>query len=292
MHVQRVTAHDIAVAIEAGRKGPGPARRRDVPVVEGLIPGFPRALLKLKPTTLSELWGYQLAQHLGVRVPRCAGFWIAEDVRVERPEPEQQMLAGDFGLLVEELSDWVECGGGGQDWDGAPRAAAYDPEMTGRAMALRAFDGGERSIFGIAQGDLYLVDLEGVLIRYDVAFYLYDALGLPRPDAPQAPELTAEEHTHKARASLRRASRYYAECEDRQVAAACQDAKRLDVVEPMMGALRGLRDLAEERRPLLELTGHPRARPLRLSAERALRRRIPRALHHAIVESLLRDLKL
>jgi hypothetical protein len=249
----------------------GGVRRHDLPIVEGLIGGFPRALLKLKNETLSELWGYQLAALMGVRVPRCVPFRLDGRINLAHPEQPLDRLPGDFGLLVEELPDWHDC-------ESEQEAAALDPEVTGRALALRALDGGERSVFGTSDGKLYVVDLEGALPAYHHAFFLYDTLGQPRDDVGHTPGLSSKGHAREAARDFRRVGRLYARYAKLHLESVYNLAFEcgMKVVVSMLAAQQRLRDLAKAG-TLLRLTGHPRAKALRDAAERALRKRLREA---------------
>jgi hypothetical protein len=43
-------------------------------VVTEAVPGMPKSIFKFKPTSVCEVFGYQIAEAIGVRVPQMQGF--------------------------------------------------------------------------------------------------------------------------------------------------------------------------------------------------------------------------
>ncbi len=122
----------------------------ETPVVEGFLPSIERGILKFDLHSVGELFGYQLAAILGVRIPRIAGYWITEPLG--QPFPA---AAGRIGALVEYFPDWRTIA--------LEEAATSDPDVTARALALCAFDRFEWGEFGVSNGRICFVDLERLL---------------------------------------------------------------------------------------------------------------------------------
>src|SRR2546427_2930689 len=85
------------------------------------IGGLARSILKFSPLSVCEVFGYQMATALGVRVTRMQGFWTRAAVNAvgisARP--------GRIGIVVEYLADWRNLG---RDY-----AATLDPPAVARA---------------------------------------------------------------------------------------------------------------------------------------------------------------
>jgi hypothetical protein len=112
------------------------------------VGAFARSILKFSLLSVGEVFGYQMAAALGVRVARMQGFWTREAVDAAGTTAEP----GRIGVLVEHLADWIDL-----DWDDA---ASVDRGAVARALSLCAFDCSEWGSFGQSGGELYFADLE------------------------------------------------------------------------------------------------------------------------------------
>jgi len=110
--------------------------------------GLKRAVIKFNPNSICEIFGYQIASTIGVRIPRTQGFWVNESI----DSGEVYGEPGSVGILVEHLEDYKHFN--------RDEAAKIDPEMVARALALCAFDRHEWGEFGLSGGQVYFVDLE------------------------------------------------------------------------------------------------------------------------------------
>jgi hypothetical protein len=119
------------------------------------VGGFAQSILKFSSLSVGEVFGYQMATALGVRVARMQGFWTREPVNAAGTTAEP----GRIGLLVEHLVDWVDLG-----WD---YAASVDRGAVARALSLCAFDCSEWGSFGQSGGEVYFADLERLTPLFD-----------------------------------------------------------------------------------------------------------------------------
>jgi hypothetical protein len=137
---------------------------------------YSRSILKFSPLSVGEVFGYQIATALGVRVARMQGFWTRRAVNAVAgiyAEP------GRIGVLVEHLADWTDLG-----WD---YAATRDADAVARALSLCAFDCSEWGSFGESGGKVYFGDLE----RLSPLFGIEDLLAASTADRTEMLE-TAE----------------------------------------------------------------------------------------------------
>jgi hypothetical protein len=141
-----IELHNVANLLEEtdrARMGPGV-------VTEG-VPGMPKSIFKFKPTSVCEVFGYQIAEAIGVRVPQMQGFWTREAMQSRPPYVDPGLI----GILVKYHEDWKPLG--------RERAVALDPVQAARALALCVFDRFEWGEFGLSDGKIYFVDLERLL---------------------------------------------------------------------------------------------------------------------------------
>jgi len=115
------------------------------------VSGFTRSILKFSSLSAGEVFGYEMAKALGVRVARMQGFWTREAVNAGGTFAEP----GRIGVLVEHLADWSDLG---RDY-----AATLDPTTVARALSLSAFDCSEWGSFGRSGGEVYFADLERLM---------------------------------------------------------------------------------------------------------------------------------
>lgn len=120
------------------------------PVIEG-IPGVPKSIFKFKPISICEVFGYQIAEVIGVRVPQMHGFWTpnTSENRLYAVEP------GRIGILVKYHEDCKLLG--------REQAVKLDVVQAARALALCVFDRYEWGEFMLSGGKVYFVDLERLL---------------------------------------------------------------------------------------------------------------------------------
>ena len=116
-------------------------------IISGIAPDFDKAIIKFDGISVCEVFGYQIASAIGVRVPRMQGFYSLETVGV--------IETGRIGILIEFLEDWKRLS--------RYEAADLDSEMTAKALALCVFDRHEWGEFGLSKGEVYFVDLERLL---------------------------------------------------------------------------------------------------------------------------------
>ncbi len=112
---------------------------------------FTRSILKFSPLSVGEVFGYEMATALGVRVARMRGFWTRKAVSAAGIFAEP----GRIGVLVEHFADWNDVG---RDY-----AATLDPTAVARALSLSAFDCSEWGSFGRSGGEVYFADLERLM---------------------------------------------------------------------------------------------------------------------------------
>ena len=120
-------------------------------VVTEAVPGMPKSIFKFKPISVCEVFGYQIAEAIGVRVPQMQGFWIRKALRSRRFDAGP----GRIGILVKYHEDWKPLG--------REHAVELDVIQAARALALCVFDRFEWGEFGLSGGKVYFVDLERLL---------------------------------------------------------------------------------------------------------------------------------
>lgn len=121
------------------------------PVVTEAVPGMPKSILKFKSISICEVFGYQIAEAIGVRVPQMQSFWTRKALRSRRYCAD----SGRVGILVSYHEDWKRLG--------RNKAVDLDVVQTARALALCVFDRHEWGEFGLSGGKVYFVDLERLL---------------------------------------------------------------------------------------------------------------------------------
>jgi hypothetical protein len=120
-------------------------------MVTEAVPGVPKSIFKFKPTSICEVLGYQIAEAIGVRVPKMQGFWTQEAIQSRRHYADP----GRVGILVECYEDWKPLS--------RKHAVELDAVQAARALALCVFDRFEWGEFGLSDGKVYFVDLERLL---------------------------------------------------------------------------------------------------------------------------------
>jgi hypothetical protein len=115
------------------------------------VAGLAKSILKFNITSACEVFGYQIASAIGVRVPSLQGVWTKEVVRIGDIYAEP----GRIGVLVEY-------------YEGCPQlsrddAATFDPGAVALALGLSVFDRFEWGEFILSGDRLYFVDLERLL---------------------------------------------------------------------------------------------------------------------------------
>ncbi len=115
--------------------------------VSSIVSEFQKAIIKLEDFPICEIFGYQIASALEIRVPKMQGFGVQDKTNSEE--------FGKVGILIEYYDDW-KC-------LSREEALKVDLSMTARAMALCAFDRHEWGEFGLSNNKLYFVDLERLL---------------------------------------------------------------------------------------------------------------------------------
>src|SRR2546427_10791487 len=91
------------------------------------IGGLARSILKFNPLSVCEVFGYQMATALGVRVDRMQGFWTTGAVNAAGISARP----GRIGIVVEYLDDWC--------YLVLDFVATYDSSGVARALILVAF---------------------------------------------------------------------------------------------------------------------------------------------------------
>src|SRR5438132_289956 len=76
-------------------------------LVEGAVPEFPRALLKLTHVSVCEVFGYQLARLMGVTVCRIVPMWTDEPTLPKEvpSSTARDYTPGTIGALIEYHDD-------------------------------------------------------------------------------------------------------------------------------------------------------------------------------------------
>jgi len=120
------------------------------------VGGFARSILKFSSLSVGEVFGYQMATALGVRVARMQGFWTRRAVDAKGGSVER----GRIGVLVQHLADWTDLR--------FEDAATQDPDSVARALSLCAFDCSEWGSFGRSSEKVYFSDLERLTPLFDV----------------------------------------------------------------------------------------------------------------------------
>ena len=120
-------------------------------IVTEATPRVSKSILKFNPTSICEVFGYQIAEAIGVRVPQMQSFWTREAIRSRHHYADP----GRVGILVEYHEAWKPLG--------RKHAVALDALHAARALALCVFDRFEWGEFGLSGGQVYVVDLERLL---------------------------------------------------------------------------------------------------------------------------------
>jgi len=113
--------------------------------------GVPKSIFKFDLISICEVFGYQIAEAIGVRVPIMHGFWVSKALRIN----QYNAKPGRIGILVKHHEDWQPLG--------RECAIKLDELQVARALALCTFDRHEWGEFGLSGGKVYFVDLERLL---------------------------------------------------------------------------------------------------------------------------------
>ncbi len=118
------------------------------------VAGLVKSIFKFDIISVCEVFGYQIASAVGVRVPRMQGFWTQEIVKSGNINADP----GRIGVLIEYHKDWTalsrDC------------AAARDSVAVTRALTLCAFDWSEWGEFGLSGDKLTLWTSKGYSLQY------------------------------------------------------------------------------------------------------------------------------
>lgn len=115
------------------------------------VPGVPKSIFKFRLSSICEVFGYQMAEAVGVRVPQMQAFWVSTDVKTG----EIKAMPGRIGILVKYHEDWKPlC---------REDAVRLDVAQVVRALTLCVFDRNEWGEFGLCGGKVYFIDLEYLL---------------------------------------------------------------------------------------------------------------------------------
>lgn len=173
--------------------------------------GFKRAVVKAQRRVLREICGYRLASLCNVRTPRFAPFFNPTNsaVLAERD-------IGQLGLLIEHLPDWRPIQ--------REEAAVLDPEATGAAFAIFAFDQHEWGEFGVAQSAVHLIDLEFVLPYIDQE----DAIKQSRSEFSDSLACARESYRSQARS---------------HALYTLDEARKVGVLDRFVGTIRSIHEL-------------------------------------------------
>jgi hypothetical protein len=191
------------------------------------VGGLGKSIFKFKEFSVCEVFGYQLASAIGLRVPSMRGVWTREVVRTaeDRADP------GRIGILVEYLNDWKPLS--------FERAAARDSLAVAQALALCVFDRDEWGEFGLSGHKVYFVDLERLLPRI-----------LPEVLFPASEEKCAE--------WLHNLEVPYNQGDSWAIGEVLKEAEKLGLQEQVRQELQRLCSLNPDTYyQLLEISGHP-----------------------------------
>lgn len=115
------------------------------------VAGMAKSIFKFDIISVCEVFGYQIASAIGLRVPRMQGVWTKEVVRIGSIYAEP----GRIGVLVEYYEGCTQLS--------RDEAATLDPGAVALALALSVFDRFEWGEFVLSGDKLYFVDLERLL---------------------------------------------------------------------------------------------------------------------------------
>ncbi|MFQ5801423.1 MAG: hypothetical protein ACE5JQ_00830 [Candidatus Methylomirabilales bacterium] len=120
------------------------------------VGGFAKSMLKFSSISVCEVFGYQIAAAVGIRVARTQGIWTQQAVNAVGPgSPGILAEPGRIGILVEYHDAWANLP--------VDHAVRLDPVVVSRALGLCAFDRYEWGEFGHSGGKIYFADLERLL---------------------------------------------------------------------------------------------------------------------------------
>ena len=75
-------------------------------VVTEAVPGMPKSIFKFKLGSVCEVFGYQIAGAIGVRIPQMQGVWAQEAIQSRT----EYVAPGRIGILVKYHEDWRRVG--------------------------------------------------------------------------------------------------------------------------------------------------------------------------------------
>ena len=70
---------------------------RDLCMVTEDVPGVPKSIFKLELISICEVFGYQIAEAIGVRVPQMQGFWTPDETMSTFLKLFVQIIQDDVG---------------------------------------------------------------------------------------------------------------------------------------------------------------------------------------------------
>jgi hypothetical protein len=85
-----VQLHNVSTILDGAERFAGENR-----LVTGLA-GLPKSIFKFKIISACEVFGYQIALAIGVRVPRMQGVWTQEVIKADGINAD----SGRVGILV------------------------------------------------------------------------------------------------------------------------------------------------------------------------------------------------
>jgi len=203
-----------------------------LPLVTEDVRGVPKSIFKFEPISICEVFGYQIAEAIGVRVAQRRGFWTSKALRIN----QWNAGPGRIGILVKYHEDW-------QPLD-REDAVKRDVVQAARALALCVFDRHEWGEFALSGGKVYFFDLERLLpcIQPELLFAASE---------PDRMEMLSDW------ASVYRRSELSAICE------VLKEAERLDLQDQVERELRQLCCLKSDTyRRFFMISGHPSAKLL------------------------------
>lgn len=191
------------------------------------VRGVPKSIFKFEPISICEVFGYQIAEAIGVRVPQMQGFWTSKALRINQYNADP----GRIGILVKYHEDWQPLG--------REDAIKLDVVQAARALALCVFDRHEWGEFGLSGGKVYFVDLERLL-------------------PPIQPEALLAASEIDRMEMLNDWASDYRKSELSAIGEVLEEAKRLDLQDQVERELRQLCCLKSDTyRRFLMISGHP-----------------------------------
>lgn len=187
-----------------------------------------KSIFKFEQTSISEVFGYQIAEAIRVRVPQMQGFWTPQALRIKNKFIK---APGRIGILVKYYEDW-------QPLD-IESAVKLDIVQAARALVLCVFDRNEWGEFGLSGHMVYFVDIEWLL-------------PIIKPEALLA---ASEQDRMKM---LNNSALSYHQSESSAIDKVLKEAKRLGIQDRVEQELRQLCRLKSDKYcQFLKISGHP-----------------------------------